>query len=307
MDGRDQWIAGNSGPRIASRIFLPTERKGPHPVIIFATGLGSVKENRTASFVKPFLDAGFASITFDYATWGGSEGQPRHLVNPAERYRDVCNVAWAKEFKSFDRMRIVIWGSSFGGLHVTRLLAEDHTIAAGIAQCPCVDTALAGKMKPRSTTLQLAFWGICDSISALFGMSPIYVRIARMDDDTIGGPAMMEADDVASGYALVINDKYSQGPLRNRMLARSVLSMRNYRPAQLASEIVAPYLIVLPEYDTVAPLEEAKRVARVVKSAESLTVPGGHFDLYEGRIGFEDNLKAQLDFLTRIIPVQPKL
>jgi predicted acyl esterase len=103
MDGYDQWIAGRTGPRIASRIFEPQSSSKPYPVIILATGLGSVKENRTSSFVEPFLKAGYACVTFDYATWGGSEGEPRHLVNPAHQYRDVCNVvAWVREYKPFD-------------------------------------------------------------------------------------------------------------------------------------------------------------------------------------------------------------
>jgi hypothetical protein len=73
-----------------------------------------------------------------------------------------------------------------------------------------------------------------------------------------------------------------------------------YRPAQIADQIIAPYLMVLPEFDTVAPLQAAKDVAMKVKSIESLTVPGGHFDLYEGKVGWEKNIAAQLGFLRRI-------
>jgi predicted acyl esterase len=200
MEGKDQWIAGRSGPRLAARIFTPDSSQGAVPIIILATGLGSVKENRTSSFVTPFVEEGYACITFDYANWGGSQGEPRNLVDPANQYRDVCNVvAWAKEQRKFDRSKIIIWGSSFGGLHVTRLLAEDHEIFAGIAQCPCVDTALASRMKPITTTLQLGFWALCDTVGSFIGLKPIYVRVARMEDDDIGGPALMEAEDVARG------------------------------------------------------------------------------------------------------------
>jgi alpha/beta superfamily hydrolase len=302
MNCRDQWIAGRSGPRLEARIFTPKSKESEYPVIILATGFGSVKENRTASFVKPFVSAGYACITFDYATWGGSEGEPRHLVDPADQYRDVRNVvAWAKEQREFDRSKIIIWGSSFGGLHVTRLLAEDHEIFAGIAQCPCVDSALAASMKPLTQRLRLGFWALCDMFGSFLGVDPIYVRAAKMDNDDIGGPAFMEAEDVARGYAFVVNT--SKGPLRNKVAARSVLTMLAYRPAQLADRIVAPYLMVLPEYDSVAPLAAAKDVAKRVKSIESVTVPGGHFDVYEGMIGWEKNIEAQLEFLNRVSPV----
>ena len=300
MDSYDEMIAGRVGPRLAARIFTPVGRdKSALPAIILATGLGSVKENRTTSFVSPFVIAGFACITFDYAAWGGSEGEPRNLVNPEHQYRDVCNVvAWTRAQARFDPAKIVIWGSSFGGLHVTRLLAEDHGIVAGIAQCPCVDAGLAGRMKPLATTLQLGFWGLCDLAGSYLGLSPIYVRAARMDDDDIGGPALMEAPDVARGYAFVVNT--STGPLKNKIAARSVLTMPLYRPNRLAGQIVAPYLMVLPEHDSVAPLQAAKDMAAKVKSVESLTVPGGHFDVYEGMVGWEKNIEAQLGFLRRL-------
>ncbi|KIW02535.1 uncharacterized protein PV09_05993 [Verruconis gallopava] len=303
MTSKDQWIVTEGAPRLAARVYEPTKGNVPYPVVIFATGLGTVKENRTSSFVKPFAHAGYASVTFDYATWGESDGEPRHTIRPNDQYRDMCNVvAWVRQQMQFDSARIVVWGSSFGGLHVTRLLAEDYEIAAGISQCPCVDAALASRMKPFTTTLRIGFWAVLDLLGSVLGFDPIYLACAKMKDDNYQGPALMEAPDVAEGYALVVNN--SSSPFKNRLTARSILSFPAARPALLADKITAPYLIVVPEYDTVAPLKAAQEVAEKAKNGELITVPGGHFDLYDGKIGFEKNIQAQLQFLQSKVPAR---
>jgi len=61
---------------------------------------------------------------------------------------------------------------------------------------------------------------------------------------------------------------------------------------------------VVPQYDTVAPLEAAKQVAEVAKNAELVEVPGGHFDVYDGRIGWDENIKAQIAFLKKHVPLE---
>jgi pimeloyl-ACP methyl ester carboxylesterase len=304
MEGRVQWINSPSGPRLNARVYEPTSSNdaAPYPVIILAIGLGTIQQNRTISFVQRFADAGYASVTFDYATWGQSEGEPRHTVRPNDQYRDVCSiVAWVRQQHDiFDPTKIVIWGTSFGGLHVTRLLAEDSLIAAGITQCPCVDAAVASRMKPFTTTLQLGFWGILDTIGSYVGAQPIYVAVAKMDDAS--SPALMEAPDVVEGYGIIV--KMSPGPLKNRLTARSVLSFPLARPALLAAKIVAPFLIVLPKYDTVAPIEAAREVAAKARNSELVEVPGGHFDVYEGKVGWDENINAQLAFLKRHVPTR---
>ncbi|KAL1850268.1 hypothetical protein Plec18170_006963 [Paecilomyces lecythidis] len=52
--------------------------------------------------------------------------------------------------------------------------------------------------------------------------------------------------------------------------------------------------------DSVAPKPAAEKVAREALYGELLTVPGGHFDVYENGIGYEDNLRAQLEFLRQV-------
>jgi fermentation-respiration switch protein FrsA (DUF1100 family) len=302
MEGKDLQITGHNGIRLAARTFEPAT-PGPHPVIIMATGLGTVKENRTSAFVNAFGNVGYATVTFDYSTWGGSEGTPRHTVKPNNQYRDLCNVvAWARQQKTYDPARIVVWGSSFGGLHVTRILTEDHGLAAGISQCPCVDAGGASRMKPILTTLHLGILAILDVLGSLVGRPPIYVAAAAdIPGDNYKGPALMKAHDVPKGYGMVVDS--STGPLKNRLTARSVLFFPLYSPNRKARRIVTPYLLCVPEFDTVVPREAAIEVSRKAKHGELFITKGGHFDLYDGMEGYQKNLERQIEFLHKVVPV----
>ncbi|KAF5701102.1 alpha beta fold family hydrolase [Fusarium mundagurra] len=289
--------------RLEAWVYMPSGN-GPYPVIVLGCGVGAVKAAGLPPFATAFCKAGYAAVAFDYMTFGGSDGQPRHLVNVSAEYRDFKNmIAWVKKHDRFDSARIVAWGTSFGGMHVTRLLSEDHTIAAGIAQCPCVDALLAARLRPFQTTIQLLLLGLWDWMKSFFFKEPIYIQAAATPGHT--GLALMNAVDVVKGWQLLHRDLKGKevDPHSNRIVARSVLWFPFHRPAVKASSIIAPYLIVVPSFDSVAPKPAAEKVAETAANGELYTVPGGHFDLYHGGVGYNSNLQAQLDFLKRYIPV----
>ncbi|KAK2019560.1 alpha/beta-hydrolase [Colletotrichum eremochloae] len=237
-------------------------------------------------------------------TFGGSDGQPRHLVNVSDEHRDFKNmIAWVKKQDTFDSTRDVAWGTSFGGMHVTRLLSEDHTITAGIAQCPCVDAFLASRLRPFLDTVRLGLLGMWYWIRSVVFQEPIYVQAAATPGST--GPALMNAPDVVDGWKLLHRDLEGEtvDPYSNRIAARSALGFPLHRPALKAGSIIVPYLIVVPSFDSVAPKAAAEEVAKIAANGELCTVPGGHFDLYSGGVGYPSNLQAQLEFLKRHIHV----
>ena len=60
-----------------------------------------------------------------------------------------------------------------------------------------------------------------------------------------------------------------------------------------------PFLLVVPEADTIAPVPAALEVARRAPGAELFRSAGGHYDVYEGGAGFADVLQTEVDFLHR--------
>lgn len=264
-------------------------------------GIGLVKAGGLTPFCESFNAAGYATITLDYQSFGGSEGTPRNVLSVGQQLQDFRDIiAWVRSNPSFDNTKIVAWGTSFGGMHATMLISEDHGLAAAIAQCPCVDGFTASLMLPIFRSLRLTTWAILDTIGSVFGLGPTYVATA--DDGTPGLPvAILSAPDVPEGWARLMPEDGSK--FVNNLAARSLWSVLSHRPVLHVKKSTKPFLVVATDYDTVAPLKAAERAARDAPFGELVRVKGGHFDVYKGGLGFEANLKAQLEFLKRVVPV----
>lgn len=269
------------------------------PVIVMGAGIGAIKAGGLSPFAAAFNSAGYAAVTFDYLGFGASEGYPRNLLNVSDQRQDFRDVlAWVRAAGQKDwanDSNIVVWGSSFGGMHVTELMIEDHSLRAGIAQCPLVD-GLAGSMQmPVMRSLQLTATAIADVVCSFLGAKePRYIDLTS-DGSTL---AFMASPEVVEGWARIAPENGEEWP--NVLAARSLFSIVASRPMLRIDQSVRPYLIVLPTWDHEASLDAAEECVRRAPFGEGLRVGGGHFDLYDGGPSFEANVKGQLDFLRRV-------
>ncbi|KAJ5634790.1 alpha/beta fold family hydrolase [Penicillium herquei] len=287
--------------RIAVSIFAPEDESlHPRPVIIMGHGIGAIKAAGLAPFASTFASNGYYAITFDYLHFGESDGKPRNLLSISGELQDFRDViAWARQQPDrFDSQRIVVWGSSFGGMHTTALISSDHELAGAIAQCPSVDSHAAGNMQPLSKSLRITRIALSDWVGSLFGKKPVYINLTG---DGLPGSsiALMEGSDVIDGWARI---SPSGVEFPNIITARSLLEFPVNRPVLDVKNSRKPYLVVLPTWDTEAPLEAAEAAVRNAPLGEGLRVPGGgHFDLYADGISFEANISGQLAFLEKIL------
>lgn len=58
------------------------------PVVIMGHGIGGQKDMALHGFANRFASAGIAAVIFDYRTFGGSDGEPRHWVSPTRHLED---------------------------------------------------------------------------------------------------------------------------------------------------------------------------------------------------------------------------
>ncbi len=285
--------------KIAVTVYRPETWKAPMPVIVMGHGIGAIKAGGLSPFAEAFNAAGYAAVTFDYIGFGASEGFPRNILyvnDERQDFRDVLTWVRTVGQKSWvDASNIVIWGTSFGGMHVTALMSEDHSLKAGIAQCPLVD-GLAGSMQmPVMRSLRLTATAIADVVGALFGAKePLYVDLTS-DGST---PAVMASPEVVEGWARIAPENGEDWP--NVLAARSLFSIMASRPVLTIDKSTRPYLIVLPTWDHEASLGAAEECVKRAPFGEGLRVGGGHFDLYHGGPSFGANVKGQLEFLRRV-------
>ena len=87
---------------------------------------------------------------------------------------------------------------------------------------------------------------------------------------------------------------------------RSLLSFSWRRPVRRAASVRVPFLLVVPEADSIAPVPAALEVARKAPGAELFRSAGGHYDVYEGGASFADVLRTEVDFLHRPLSVQSR-
>jgi len=88
-------------------------------------------------------------------------------------------------------------------------------------------------------------------------------------------------------------------PWHDRVAARSLLSFSWRRPVRRAAFVRVPFLLVVPQADSIAPVPAALEVARKAPGAELFRSVGGHYDVYEGGAGFADVIRTEVNFLHR--------
>ena len=286
-------IPTSSGDAIEAWVYLPGG-SGPHPAVVMAHGIGGIKPGGLAPFAERFREEGFAEIAFDYRNFGGSGGQPREVLSVPRQRADYSTViGWAVEQPYIDPRQIIVWGTSFAGMHVLELAVSDNRLAAAVAQAPLTDGLAAAMMSEPKNGTRLFGLALLDRVGSLFGRQPIYIPgHGRPGDLSIGA-----TPDGPFGEKLMTPKDGT--PWHDRVAARSLLSFSWRRPVRRATSVRVPLLLVVPEADSIAPVPAALEVARKAPGAELFRSAGGHYDVYEGGASFADVLRTEVEFLHR--------
>lgn len=147
----------SEGLRLAAEVLRPVGLAAPAPAIVLAHGWGGLKEHLIELYGRVFAAEGYVVLAFDYRGWGGSDGRIiaaadtpmlteageqtrkvrvlREVVDPVDQIADVRNAfAWLIAEPGVDPARVGLWGSSYGGGHVTSAAGMDPRVKAVVAQ-----------------------------------------------------------------------------------------------------------------------------------------------------------------------------
>lgn len=117
-----------SGLQCEAWLYLPKQPIiDPPPIVVMAHGLGAQKDMGLESYAARFAAAGLAAFVFDYRTFGGSDGEPRHHVSPSmilADWRSAVAYIYANLTAQVDTSKLLLWGTSFAGGHVLVIGAE---------------------------------------------------------------------------------------------------------------------------------------------------------------------------------------
>ncbi|KAH8697971.1 Alpha/Beta hydrolase protein [Talaromyces proteolyticus] len=286
--------------KIAATCLIPENSDISPPVIVMGHGFGAVKAAGLFPFAERFVQAGYAAVMFDYLYFGESDGTPVNKLSISRElqdYRDV--ISWAREQSGkWDTSRVIAWGTSFGGMHITALMAEDHDLVAGIMQGACVDGFAAATKNPILKTLRQLPLSLCDWVLSLFSSTrAIYVKLVGNKENSLT-TAMMSGSEAMEGWQRLTKSLDSE--FMNKVTARTILKIPFSRPIKQIHRSTKPLLVILTTWDHQGPLHKAEDAVRLAPHAQGFRVPGGHFDLYEGGVAYEQNITRQLEFLQEV-------
>jgi dienelactone hydrolase len=294
---RDDVAFDSHGTSCAAWLYRPVGVTNP-PIIVMAHGFAAIRVLRLDAYAERFAQAGYAVLVFDYRGWGDSAGEPRRVLDIAAQQQDWrAGVAYARTLVGVDTDRVVVWGSSFGGGHVMHLAAEDHGLAAVIAQVPHISGPASAFTRPRRLVTRLIAAGIRDQLGAIAGREPYRVAAVGYPGDV----AMMTSPDAAPMAERLAGDLYEQLLPENDVAARIALRVPFYSPGRRAPRITAPALVQIAERDSVTPVKVAVKAARRIPRGEIRTYDCQHFEPYLDPY-FDTIVADQIAFLGAHVP-----
>ncbi len=313
---RTVWFPAVDGARLEGWLLLP-HAVAP-ALVVMAPGLTGTKEGHLEPFARRFVRAGLAVLIFDFRTLGGSEGEPRHWIDPERQLEDwhaalaFVRVELAPE-RAVDATRVALWGSSFSGGTALVAAAQDTRVSAVLAQCPYLATPASQQPTPWAMA-HFVVWTLLDSLRARLGLKPLYVAAFGRPGEALvfaksreNPPARGFRPADAHAFWRSLPDPL-RGGWQNKLLARVFASLDRVIPLDHIEEVRCPVYLVAGAQDDMVPADFVRAAyERLPNPAKQLSVHDcGHFDLYVGD-AFADNVGMQVEFLARALAARAAL
>jgi dipeptidyl aminopeptidase/acylaminoacyl peptidase len=281
---RDVEFAAADGTTLRGRLYVPEGVKSPGASGVLMThGFSATIDMALDAYASVMCEAGLAVLVYDHRHLGGSDGEPRQLVNPWRQTRDqMVALSWFAEQPEVDGSRLGVWGSSYSGGQAIVLGAVDERVRAIVANVPFVG-------------------GFADA-------RPVDERYDELReallDDSASGPANATED--PTGPVRVVNEPGSEGRAfmghpsaaewfldvgrrpgvrwQNEVwLQRAFGSSPTFDPGVCIPHLHAAALFVVATEDDVANTEaELLAFDRAPEPKELVMIDGHHFTPYSG-------------------------
>ncbi|HHO76024.1 MAG TPA: alpha/beta hydrolase [Deltaproteobacteria bacterium] len=283
----------SEGLRCKGWFFRSLVKNRPYCIVI-AHGFCGVKEMRLDTYAGAFADAGYSTLVFDYRHFGGSQGEPRQILDIKKQHQDWhAAIRFARELPGIDPEKIILWGTSFSGGHVIPVAVKDGRIVAVISQVPHLNgiaTVLANKTV-QNMRLGIAAWR--DMVRMILGRSPYYVPAVGQPGDL----AAMTAPDAEEGVKRLCTEGFEPN---TDVAARIFLSVGLYSPGRLAGKMDMPWLVQAASHDMTTPVGPAIKAVMSAPKSQLIIYKCGHFDVYvEPR--FDQTIGDQITFLNNCL------
>lgn len=281
--------------------YASSKSSSSSPVIVMAHGFGLTQDQGLQSYVQAFQQAGMNVFTFDYATFGQSDGLPRHQISPFDHVADLRatidmityentstqNTNNTEKTNNIDATRIGLWGTSLAGGHVLQYSSDEThinpSIKAVVSQVPHLASGIESVVIPSLVnghpfnaikglgyfTLGLIKW----SFLRIFLNKPAYYPMVGLP----GSAAMMQNPGDYSGYLDLAQQTQmatsmstgtnADGWTNAAIITGGLKVVLQYRPLSHVDSVVTPTLLIAAQDDTLCPAKYVREAhARIVGS-----------------------------------------
>ena len=269
-----------------------TNSDRPKGMVVMAHGLGGVKELWINRFAEFFCANGYNCFLFDYRNYGTSDGDKRQLVKVRDQLKDWENaIEFAKNELRTDGEKLILFGSSFSGGHVIRLLSERDDVIAAVSQCPYTDTLATVKTFSPKSILKFTLPVLLDLLSCLTGYHPYTLDLAN----ETGKGALMKVPH----YNEYLKRVPETLKVNNKAPARTILEFLKYSPGKYFKNVHKPIFVAPCLRDNLAPAYKTIELAGQCPTAVVKEYDCDHFDIYFDPF-FEEACGDYLNFLNGI-------
>ncbi|KAG9229951.1 alpha/beta superfamily hydrolase [Amylocarpus encephaloides] len=276
--------------------FYPAPSTGP--CIIMSHGFAGIRHHNLAHFGERFQAEGWNALIYDNRNFGESDGLPRSEIDPTCQVRDYFDAFdFASAQPEVDGARVAYWGTSLSGGNVICAAAVDRRIRAVVAQSPFVSGEI------HSAPLAPMLPGIFANRSAVReGASSMMVPVvpATLEEAESGrSPAILNT---AEAFGFMQGLETAGGEWKNEVTLQSMFNLMVHEPTRLIHRVApTPLLMVVPEKDLTVETRAQLDMYRLAWEPKQLHVirDCGHFGIYGGGSGFDENIRVQIEFLRR--------
>ena len=149
LPGLNKVTFQSEGKTLVGNLFLPPSfQSGMRlPGLLVAGSWTTVKEQMAGLYAQRLAAEGFATLAFDFRTFGESEGEPRQWEDPESKVQDLKNAAtFLQSLPVVDDHGIGALGICAGAGYLAQAVAEDRRLKAFVTVAAWMQTPEAARM-----------------------------------------------------------------------------------------------------------------------------------------------------------------
>jgi uncharacterized protein len=277
--------------KLVGHLRLPESASAtPRPCVVLCAGMSLTKEVWLPAHAEQFVAAGFATLNFDYSTFGESDGQPRCRLHCAQQVRDTqAAISYVASLPEVDAARIALYGVSLGASVAIATAGRDRRVRAAVA--------VAGPMDLHRV------WRGFDGFDA-FAAKVARARTrftATGEVSYIAVPRLLASDPETAALLQAEAPKYPTW--RQEVSFESLADLFAFRPEEEAPHARGALLFVYPEKDElIARFEMQSAYSRAGGPAKLVALKGAHHvDVYKREGAFDEVVTTALAWYRRYV------